>query len=112
METVQIQLPQTLLQQIKREVTSVEAMDEVVAEAIEMWLEKKHQKKALKRESLQMLRQTGTVMNSERQRATAKAIIATLPDNSKTPSRSQVEASLAKVKVPLSEVIIAMRKER
>jgi len=60
---------------------------------------------------LKTLRDAGLIMSSERQRAFAQAMIAALPPGP-TPTRAQVEAALAKLKVPLSEEIIAMRGER
>ncbi|MCZ6676450.1 MAG: hypothetical protein O7E52_04290 [Candidatus Poribacteria bacterium] len=86
--------------------------DKVVAEAIQMWLEKQREKKTQKGKVLQMLRQTGMVIDSEKQRASAEAMIAALPSKDEMPSQTQVEASLAKLRLPLSEEIIAMRKER
>ena len=37
METVQIQLPPTLVEQIKQELSSDEAISQAFAEAIQMW---------------------------------------------------------------------------
>jgi len=105
METVQIQLPPSLVQQMQQEVASDEALSQVVAEAIQMWLEKRKVKKG---KVLQTLRQAGVVMNLENQRALAETMMSTLPPK-KGVTRAQVEASLARLKVPLSEDIIAMR---
>ncbi len=111
METVQIQLPSTLVQRIQQEVSSDEALSQVVAEVIQMWLERQWEEKAGKGKVLQTLRQAGAVMSPKRQRALAEAMMATLP-MAKAPTRVQVEASLTGLRVPLSEEIIAMRGER
>lgn len=109
METVQIQLPHSLVQQMQQEVASDEALSQVVAEAIRMWLERRREReKGRKGKILQTLRQAGVVMDSGNQRALAEAIMSTLPLK-KGVTRAQVEASLARLKVPLSEEIIAMR---
>ncbi len=112
METVQIQLPPALLQQVHQEVSSAEALSLVVAEALQMWLEKRSKMATEEEKALQTLRQAGLVMTSERQRAFAEGIMATLPRKGGTSTRAQVEASLAKLQIPLSEEIIAMRGER
>ena len=62
------------------------------------------------KELLQILRQAGLVMESERQRASADALMATLSLKD-LPTRDQVRAALSKLRVPLSEEIIAMWKE-
>ena len=111
METVQIQLPSALVQRIQQEISSDEALSQVVVEAIQIWLERRWREKVKKGEVLQTLRQAGVVMVSERQRASAEAMMVLFPLE-ETPTRVQVEASLAKLKVPLSEEIIAMRGER
>ncbi len=108
METVQIQLPPSLVQQMRQEVASDEALSQVVAEAIQMWLERRGKRKVKKGKVLQTLRQAGVVMNLENQRALAETMMSTLPLK-KGVTRAQVEASLARLKVPLSEDIIAMR---
>ena len=108
METVQIQLPPSLMQQMQQEVASDEALSQAVAEAIQMWLERRGERKVKKGKVLQTLRQAGVVMNLENQRALAEAMTSTLPLK-KGVTRAQVEASLARLKVPLSEDIIAMR---
>lgn len=111
METVQIQLPPALVQRIRQEISSDEALSQVVAEAIQMWLERRPEEKVKREKVLQTLRQAGVVMVSERQRALAEAMMATLPLE-EPPTRAQVKASLAKLKVPLSAEILAMRGER
>ena len=111
MELVQIQLPATLVQQIQQEVSSDEALSQVIAEAIQMWLEKRWEEKAGKEKVSQILGQAGVIMASEKQRASAEAMMAALALK-ETPTRAQVEASLARFKVPLSQEIIAMRGER
>jgi Arc/MetJ-type ribon-helix-helix transcriptional regulator len=111
METIQIQLPDTLAERIRQEIPSDEALSQVVAEAIQMWLERRGEEQVEREQSLETLRRAGLVMASEKQRALAQAMMATLPLE-EAPSRAAVEASLARLKVPLSTEIIAMRGER
>ena len=116
METVQIQLSHTLVEQIQLEMSpaealSTEALNQVVADAIGLWLEKQQEKKAAKSKALQLLRQAGMVMDAEWQRASAASMLTPLSGKGEMPSHAQVEAALAKVKTPLSEEIIAMRKD-
>jgi len=111
METIQIQLPPALVRQIHRELSSDEVPSQIVVEAIQMWLERRQETKAERAQILQTLRRAGVVMTSQRQRATAKAMLASLPLE-KPPSRAQVEALLTGLKAPLSAEIIAMRGER
>jgi hypothetical protein len=79
METIQIQLPLALVQQIQREIPSNEALSQVIAEAVQMWLERRREGKSEREDALQILRQAGVVMGSERQRALAEAMMAPLP---------------------------------
>jgi len=111
MEAVHIQLTPTLVQRIHQEVSSDESLSQIVAEAIQVWLEKRRREKVKKWKILQTLRQAGVVMASERQCALAEAMMAPL-SLKKAPSRAQVSASLAGLEIPLSEEIIAMRGER
>lgn len=111
METVEIQLPDTLVQEIQQKVSSDEALSQVVVESLQMWLEQRRKKKGEKGKALQALRQAGMVMDADRQRASAEAMIVPLSGKGEIPTHAQVEASLAKMKVPLFEEIIAMRKE-
>lgn len=108
METVQIKIPVTIARRIRQETSSDKRLSHVVTEAIQMWLESRRNDNLEKVKILQTLRQTGVVMASERQRALAETMMAALPLKN-TPSRTQVEASLAKLKVPLSTEIIALR---
>ena len=110
MGTVQIQLPPTLVRRIQQEVSSDEVLSQVVTEAIQMWLERRWEEKGRKK-ALQALRRTGVIMASERQRNLAEIMMVALPME-EVPTRAQVEDSLATLKVPLSEEIIAMRGER
>jgi hypothetical protein len=111
METVQIQLPLPLVQKLQRETSSIEAIGQVIAEAIQMWLEKRLEEKANGERVSQILRQAGLIMAPERQRALAESIMSKLTLQ-ETPTLAQVEAALSKLKVPLSDEIIAMRGER
>ena len=111
METVQVQLPLELAQRLRQEVASEEALSQVVAEAVHMWLEKRRTAKAQKEQGLGMLRRAGLAMDGTRQRALADALMPPLRAED-MPSREQVEAILSRLKVPLSEEVIAMRGER
>lgn len=111
METVQVQLPLLLAQQIRQIAFSNEALNGVFAEAIQQWLANRREKQVDRGKIIKTLRDAGAVMSSERQRTFAQAMIAALSSRP-TPTRAQVEAGLAGLKVPLSEEIIAMRGER
>jgi hypothetical protein len=76
-----------------------------------MWLEKRRTEKVQKARGLGILRQAGLAMEGGRQRALADAMMPPL-HTEQVPSREQVEAALARLKVPLSEDIMAMRGER
>ena len=112
METIEIQLPDTLVQQLQKEVSLEESLSQVVAESLQMWFKKRRKEKAEKAKALQTLRQAAMVMDSDRQRAMAQFMIKPLSCKGGPPTYAQVEAPLAKVKAPLSEKIITMRKER
>ena len=111
MEAVQVPLPAEIVERLRQEIATDEALSQVVVEAVQMWLEQRHARKAKKEQGLQMLRQAGLAMDGARQRALADAIRPPLREE-EVPSREQVEASLARLKVPLSEDIVAMRGER
>jgi len=111
METIQIQLPNALADRIRQEIPSDEALSQIVTEAIQTWLEQQEAEKVERQQTLNTLRRAGLVMASDKQRALADAMMAALPLE-EAPARSQVEASLAKLKVPLSTEIIALRGER
>jgi metal-responsive CopG/Arc/MetJ family transcriptional regulator len=111
METIQIQLPTTLAQAIRQAIPSNEMLSQAFAEAIRMWLQRRHEEESEKEQALQAMRKAGIVMTSNKQKALAEAIMTTLPLE-KTPTRAQVEASLAKLAVSLSAEIITMRGER
>ena len=111
METVQVQLPLPLAQRIRQLAFPNEALNRVVAEAIQQWLANRQEEQADREKVLKTLRDAGLIMSSARQRTLAQTMITALPHRP-TPARDQVEAALAKLKVPLSEEIIAMRGER
>jgi Arc/MetJ-type ribon-helix-helix transcriptional regulator len=92
MESVQVELPSDLLQQVRQEIRSDAALSEVVTEAIHMWLEKRLSERSRQERMLQTLRHAGLVMTLEKQQALADAMI-------------------GRLKVPLSEEIIVMRGE-
>lgn len=109
METVQIELPPLLAQRLRQEI-SHKALSQVVTEALQFWLEKRSEKKFDKNQT-QTLRQAGLVMDSERQHAFAESLLNKLPVQ-RVPTRAEVEAALANLRVPLSEEINTMRGER
>ena len=110
MESVQLQLPSDLLQQVRQEIPSEATLSQVVAEAIHMWLEKRLSERSRQAHVLQTLRHSGLVMTLEKQRALADAIMSPLHLGG-MPGREDLEAVLARLKVPLSEEIIIMRGE-
>jgi len=111
METVQVQLPLPLAQRIRQIAQSHDALNRVVAEAVQQWLDYGREEKVDREKVLKTLRDAGLIMSSERQRTFAQAMINALPPRV-APTRAQVEAALAELKVPLSEEIITMRGER
>lgn len=111
METIQIQLPPVLMQRLQQEAPSDETLSQVIAEAIQIWLERQQEKKTAKEKALQKLRQAGVVMTAKRQHTLVESLLVPLSMD-KPPTHTQVQASLAKLKVPLSEEIIIMRGER
>lgn len=111
METFQVELPLSLAQRIRHVARSHDALNRVMVEALQNWLAHEDEGKADRETVLKALRAAGLVMSSERQRAFAESMITMLPPRV-PPSRTEVEAALAKLKVPLSEEIIAMRGER
>jgi len=76
METVQIQLPSNVAQQIRQEIHDDEALSQVVVEAIGLWLEERRIQKLDIEKNLGSLRQAGLVMTSEKQRALTEAMMA------------------------------------
>ena len=59
MEVVRGQLPSELVQRLRREVASEEALSQVVAEAIQMWLEQRRTAKTQPEQGLALLRRAG-----------------------------------------------------
>lgn len=110
METVQVQLPLPLVQRINQALSSNETLNQIIAEAVQMWLTTRRKEQVPNEQMSQLLREAGLAMSAEKQRALAEAMISKL-DFKGTPTFSQVEPSLSKLKVPLSEEIIAMRGE-
>jgi hypothetical protein len=98
------------LQQVRQEIPSEAALSQVVAEAIRLWLEKRLSERSRQEHVLQTLRDSGLVMTLEKQRALADAMMGPLHLGGK-PGREDLEAVLARLKVPLSEEIIIMRGE-
>src|SRR5215831_6009579 len=111
MEAVQIQLPSELVHRLRQEVASDEELHQVIVEAVQMWLDKRHAERAQKERGLRLLREAGLVMDEPRQQALADAMMPTLRA-AEALSHEQVEAALSRLKVPLSEELIAMRGER
>jgi hypothetical protein len=110
MESVQLELPSDLLQQVRQEIPSEAALSQVVTEAIHMWLEKRLSERSRQEHVLQTLRHSGLVMTLEKQRALADAMMSPLHLGG-MPGREDLEAVLGRLKVPLSEEIIIMRDE-
>jgi Arc/MetJ-type ribon-helix-helix transcriptional regulator len=48
METVQIDLPSDLVARLRQEISSDEALSQIVTEAIQMWLQQRHTEKVEK----------------------------------------------------------------
>jgi hypothetical protein len=111
METVQVPVQSELWQRVRQEIPSEEALGQVLAEAVQLWLEKRRTEKRQHEQGVQLLRHAGLAMEAPRQRALANALLSPLRPE-RTQSRDQVEAALSRLKVPLSEEIIAMRGER
>jgi hypothetical protein len=103
MEVVQIQLPLALVQRLRQEVAS--------EEALQMWLERRRAEKVQQEASLRLLRNAGLAMDGARQRALADALMSSLSAGD-MPGREQIEAILSQLKGPLSEEVMAMRGER
>ena len=108
MESVQLELPSDLLQQVRQEIPSEAALSQVVTEAIHLWLEKRLSERSKQVRALQKLRDSGLVMTLEKQRTLADAMMSPLHLGGK-PGREDLEAILARLKVPLSEEIIVLR---
>jgi hypothetical protein len=111
MEVVQVELPPELVQRLRQAMVTDDVLSQVVAEAVQMWLERRHAEKVQTERGLHVLRQAGLVMDGTRQRALADAMRPTRRPEDE-PSREQVEVALSRLKVPLSEEILAMRGER
>jgi len=111
MEAILVRLPPILTQQIRQELSVDEVPSQVIAEAVQMWLERRREARLERERILQTLGQAGVIMPPERQRALAKAMMASL-SLEEVPPRGEVEATLTRLKVPLSAEIIAMRRER
>ena len=111
MGVVQVHLPSELVERLRQEMASDDALSQVVTEAVQLWLAQRHTEKVQKAQGLHMLRQAGLAMESARQRALADALMPPMRAED-APSREQVEAALARLQVPLSEDILAMRGER
>jgi hypothetical protein len=75
MEAVQVHLPSELVQRLRQEIPSDEALSRVVVEAVHMWLEKRRTEKVQKARGLGVLRQAGLAMEGGRQRALADAMM-------------------------------------
>lgn len=110
MEAVQVPLPPELVQRLRQEGASDESLSQVVVEAVQLWLETRRTAKTQQEQSLALLRRAGLAMDSTQQRALADALLSPLRAED-MPSRTQVEAALSQLKVPLSEEIMAMRGE-
>ena len=110
MESVQLELPSDLLQQVRQEIPSDAMLSQVVTEAIHLWLEKRLAERSRQEHVLQTLRHSGLVMTLEKQRALADAMMSPLHLGGKL-GREELEVVLGRVKVPLSAEIIVLRGE-
>jgi hypothetical protein len=111
METVQIQLPSIVAQRIRQEIHSDKAMNDVVVEAIDLWLRQRQIRKSASEHTLASLRRAGLVMTSEKQRALTESMKSRISSR-QSPSREEVEHSLADLESPLSAEIDSMLVER
>ncbi|WP_089935407.1 hypothetical protein [Candidatus Entotheonella palauensis] len=111
MEALQVQLPSDLMRRLRQEMLSDETLSEAVEEAVLLWLDKRQAEKTQQERGLLALRQAGIVMDADRQRNLADAIMPHAGSD-EPPDRDQTETALARLKVPLSEDILAMRGER
>lgn len=113
METVQTQLPVILAQQVQQIIPSNKTLNQILIEAVQLWLNVQHQKtiKHEEEKALHFLRQSGLVMSQEKQSAFVQSIKTTLEIDEK-PNRVEVEAALSNFNPPLSEEIIVMREEK
>ena len=110
MESVRVEWPFALLRQVRQAIPSDAALSQVVAEAIQMWLEKRLSERSRQERVLQTLRLSGLVMTLEKQRALADSMMSPLHVGG-MPGREDLEAVFARLKVPLSEEIVIMRGE-
>jgi len=110
LEAIQIQIPSDLLQHVKNKIDSYEEkISNIVIEQLKIMVNKK-EKKIKEQDMLQYFRDIDLVMSSDRQQSMAENIISSLKV-SKIPTHSSVRSSLSKLKVPLSEEVLAMRGE-
>ena len=111
MEVLQVELPPELVQRLRQAMATDEVLSQVIAEAVQMWLQRRNAEQGQTERGLHVLRQAGLVMDGVRQRALAGAMRpARLTEDE--PTRAQVEAALSRLHMPLSEEILAMRGER
>jgi predicted transcriptional regulator len=111
MEVLQVELPPELVQRLRQAMATDEILSQVIAEAVQMWLQRRHAEQRQTEQGLQVLRHAGLVMDGARQRALAAAMRPTRCAED-APTRAQVEAALSRLHVPLSEEILAMRGAR
>jgi hypothetical protein len=108
MQSVQVELPSDLLRQVRQEIPSDAALNQVVAEAIQMWLEKRLAEKSKNKRVLDSLRKSRLVMTLAKQQALADAMMRPL-HLGEMPNREELESVLGRLKISLSEEIIVMR---
>ena len=108
--TVQVPLPSELWQRVRQAIPSEAALGQVLAEAVQLWLEPRRAEKRQHEQGVQLLRHAGLAMEAPRQRALAETLLSPLRPE-RTPSRDQGEAALSRLHVPLSEEIMARRGE-
>ncbi len=111
-ETIHIQLPPALLQQVRQKAESGETTTgQIFTEALQIWLERDKKRRNKENNALNMLRKSGIVMSHDQQHRMAENIRKNLKISERSDSE-QVRAVLSKLRTPLSEEIIAMRGER
>ena len=111
-ETIHIQLPPALLQQVRQKAESGETTTgQIFTEALQIWLERDKKRRNKENNALNMLRKSGIVMTRDQHHQMADKIISSL-NISEIPDLKQARTALSKLRTPLSEEIIAMRGAR
>lgn len=110
METIEVELSVSVLEQLRREMSSEQVLPEVVKEAIELWLAERRHERQERERATDALRAAGLVLSSQQQRIAAQALLAGLGRNT-LPTRQEVQHSLEGLSPSLSSEILRMRGE-